>query len=126
MDDPWATGRSASRHELPRGLTAAAYVRERQLAQAPTYRMVATLHAPLEYVARRAGDGLSEIETIDMDRCRITSEGDTLEWLAIRLILLDCDFEIHEPPELGVYIRTLGERLRRTAGGFAPGPAARG
>jgi predicted DNA-binding transcriptional regulator YafY len=113
MEDPWATGRPASPRDLPGGLSAAAYVRERQLQQAPTYRLVATLHAPLDHVAPRAGDALSGIEPLDGDRCRITIEGDTIEWLAIRLILLDCDFEVREPPELKDYLESLTARLRR-------------
>jgi predicted DNA-binding transcriptional regulator YafY len=113
IEDPWSTGRPLPQRELPGGLDAAAYVRERQLSQAPTYRMVATLHAPFEHVGPRAGDAISDIEPIDAGRCRITSQGDTLEWLAIRLILLDCDFEIHEPRELVEYLGRLAERLGR-------------
>ena len=111
IDDPWATGRPAIARELPEGVDAATYVRERQLGQAPTYRMVATLHAPYEEVAPRAGDLASGLEPIDAGRCRLTIEGDTLGWLTIRLILLECDFDIHEPPELVDYARMLAGRL---------------
>jgi predicted DNA-binding transcriptional regulator YafY len=114
MDDPWSTGRPAAVRELPGGLDAAAYVRERQLSQAPTYRLVATLYAPLARLAPRAGEALVGMEAIDADSCRITIEGDTLEWLAVRLVLLDCDFEIHEPAELEAYIAMLSSRLRRS------------
>jgi hypothetical protein len=90
---------------------AAAYVRERQLGLAATFRLVATLDAPFEEVAPRAGDLAAGIEPIDAARCRITIEADTLEWLAFRLIRLGCGFAIEEPPELIAYIRALAERL---------------
>ena len=41
-----------------------------------------------------------EIEPLGDDRCRITGAADTLPWLAFRLLQLDADFEVHEPPEL--------------------------
>ncbi len=113
IDDPWATGRPFTARDLPDGLDAATYVHRQQLGQAPTYRLVATLHDPYEHVTPRAGDLAPAIERIDAQYCRITIEGDTLAWLALRLILLDCDFEIHEPPELVDHMRMLAERLGR-------------
>ncbi len=56
---------------------------------------------------------VSAIERTDADRCRIKIDGDTLAWLAFRLILLGCDFEIHEPPELDAYVDALAERIAR-------------
>lgn len=114
VHEPWSTGRPGPRRELPGGMDAADFVMERQLAQAPTYRLVATADAPLEDVARRLGDGAG-LETLEANRCRITIDGDTLAWLAFRLILLDADFEIHEPAELVTYVERLARRLRRTA-----------
>lgn len=112
MADPWPTGRPLPRRELPGGVDAATFVRDQQLSLAPTYTMVALLHAPLEHVAARAGDD-GVVEAIDADRARITIEGDTLGWLAFRLIQLECDFEILEPPELRAYLRGLAQRLAR-------------
>jgi hypothetical protein len=42
--------------------------------------------------------------------------------LAFRLALLDCEFEVHEPPELAAYVGTLGARLTRAAGPSSPRP----
>jgi hypothetical protein len=35
-------------------------------------------------------------------------------------VLLDCEFEVHEPPELAEYLLALGARVTRAAGGAAP------
>ena len=112
MMDPWSTGRPLPERELPGGTDPATYVREHLVSLAPTYRMVATLDAPMERVADAAGD-VAELEPVDASRTRITIDSDTLEWLALRLILLDCDFEIHEPPELEEYLGRLAQRLAR-------------
>jgi predicted DNA-binding transcriptional regulator YafY len=111
IDDPWATGHSIPPRDLPGGVDPATYVRERQLSMAPTYRMVATLHAPADRVAARAGDAISTIEPIDARRCRITIDGDTLAFLATRLILFECAVDVHEPPELIDYLRAVVRRL---------------
>jgi predicted DNA-binding transcriptional regulator YafY len=111
IDDPWTTGRPFAPRALPGDADPAGYIRERQLSLAPTYRMVATLHAPYEQVATRARDAVSAIEPIAADRCRITIDGDTLGWLAARLIMFDCAVEIHEPPELIDYVGSLARRL---------------
>jgi hypothetical protein len=43
-------------------------------------------------------------------------------WASFRLVLLDCEFEVHEPPELAEYLRALGARVIRAAGGAAAPP----
>jgi predicted DNA-binding transcriptional regulator YafY len=121
--DPWPTGRPLPRRELPGGVDAATFVRDQQLSLAPTYTMTAVVHAPLAQVAARAGDD-GVVEAMDADRSRITIDGDTLEWLAFRLIHLDCDFEILEPPELRAYLRVLARRLVRLSPSSARGQAA--
>jgi predicted DNA-binding transcriptional regulator YafY len=113
MTDAWSTGRPLPERELPGGSDPATYVRDHQRSLAPTYRMVATLAAPLERVAPAVGD-VADLEPIGAGQTRITIDGDTLEWLAFRLILLDCDFEIHEPAELEAYVRRLAMRLDRS------------
>ncbi len=115
IHDPWSTGRPVPRRALPDGHDPASFVLERRNSQAPTYRMVATVHAPFAYVAPRAADAVDLLERLDERRCRLTTDGDTLAWLAFRLIVLDCDFEIHEPAELADYVRMLGERLGRSS-----------
>ena len=117
----WSVARGGSRHELPAGHDPASFVREGQLAMAPTYGLVATIHAPFKHVARRLGDA-GNLERLGPDRCRLTIGGDTLDWLLFRLLALDADFEIEDPPELVERVRRLAKRLARTAAAAsAPG-----
>ncbi len=108
------TGHRAPARDLPDG-DAAAFVARFVNRPAPTYRAVATLHAPVEAVAGRLGDAAGELEPLDGGRCRLRSEADTLEWLAFRLAALGCEFEVHEPPELIAYLHALGARVARAA-----------
>ncbi|HWD48014.1 MAG TPA: WYL domain-containing protein, partial [Actinomycetota bacterium] len=93
-----------------------AYVAGKAFALAPTYRAVATLHAPVADVARRLGDHAGDLEPVDEHTCRLHSHIDTLEWLAFRLAMLGCEFQVHQPPELAEYLRALGGRITRAAG----------
>jgi predicted DNA-binding transcriptional regulator YafY len=113
ISDPWPLRATKPRHTLP-SKDAVTFVAERLLESAPTYRAVATLHAPIERVAP-ALDGFGEVEPIAGDRCRVTIDGDTLEWLAFRLSSVEYEFEVHEPPELIDHLRQLGSRILRAA-----------
>ncbi|MFC9974625.1 helix-turn-helix transcriptional regulator [Spirillospora sp. NPDC127200] len=115
MTEPFATGqRFAPR--TPPGEDAAAYMRDRMYSLAPTYEAVVTLHLPLEKVRGRLGESPGELEAVDERRCRLRGGADTLEWLAARLVMLGCAFEVHEPPELRAYLRAAGERAAAAAG----------
>jgi predicted DNA-binding transcriptional regulator YafY len=109
-------GMRAVQRELP-AEDAAAYVTSRMLQRTPVYRTVATLHAPMEQVAGRVGDSPGDLQPIDAQSCRLSGLSDTLEWTAWRLLLLGCEFEVHEPPELVAYLRDLAGRAARAAGG---------
>ena len=39
-----------------------------------------------------------------------------MEWLALRLVTLGCEFEVHQPPRLVEYLRALGARVTRATG----------
>ncbi len=108
IDAPQPTGARIGVREIPGG-DAAAFVRDQMFSSVPTYRAVATIHAPYEQVRGRIGD----VVPLDDHRCRLHGHTDTLEWTAFGLIMLGYDFEVHEPPELVEYIRTLGDRLGR-------------
>ncbi|MGV9777994.1 helix-turn-helix transcriptional regulator, partial [Streptosporangium sp. NPDC003464] len=112
---PRPTGARITPRELPAD-DAAAYVSRKLRSLAPTYRAVATLYAPVEEVARRLGSAPGDLEPIDEHSCRLHSHTDTLEWLAFRLAMLGCEFEVHGPPELAECLRALGGRASRAAG----------
>lgn len=109
---PQPTGVRTAPRELPAD-DAAAYVTRKLSALAPIYRAVATLDAPAADVARRLGDYAGDLEPIDERTCRLHSHTDTLEWLAFRLAMLGCEFQVHQPPELAEYLRALGGRVTR-------------
>ncbi|MFD8492970.1 helix-turn-helix transcriptional regulator [Amycolatopsis sp. NPDC059657] len=114
--EPFPTGARSTTRDLP-AEDAATFVIDKMYSSAPTYAAVATVHAPRDEVAARFGDLPVELETVDERTCVLRSHSDTIEWLAIRLILLGCAFEVHEPRELAEYLRTLGARMTRAAGG---------
>jgi predicted DNA-binding transcriptional regulator YafY len=122
VSGPARTGVRVPPRRLPAD-DAATFVTQQLSALARTYRAVVTLHAPAAQVAGRFGDGPGDVEPIDAHSCLVRSHTDTLEWLALRLATLGCDFEVHEPPELADYLRALGERATR-ASARLPRPAA--
>jgi predicted DNA-binding transcriptional regulator YafY len=107
-----ATGARFAPRDLPAD-DAAAYLASKLHSLAPTYRAVATVHAPAQLVARKLGTSAGAVEPLDERTCRLHSHTDTLEWLAFRLTLLGCEFDVHEPPELAEYLRGLGARATR-------------
>lgn len=107
-----AGGRFAPR-SLPTA-DAATFVTQKILEIAPVFSATATIHAPYDVVARRLGS--AGLAVVDEGSCRLSGHADTLEWLAWRLLGLGCDFEVHDPPELTAYLRTIGSRATRAAG----------
>jgi predicted DNA-binding transcriptional regulator YafY len=112
--DPQPTGVPIVVRELPEQ-DAAAFVASKFGELAATYRAVVTLQLSVEQAQRRLGGPAGELEAIDDRTCRLRTDTDTLEWLAFRLLLMGCDFEVHEPPQLAEYLHTLGARAMRAA-----------
>lgn len=73
---------------------------------------------PTSLLARRI-HGSRTSATMATRRCRSAStraihgRADTLEWLAARLLILGCELQVHELPELSAYLRELGARTAR-------------
>ncbi|GAA4726415.1 helix-turn-helix transcriptional regulator [Phytohabitans rumicis] len=111
--EPRPTGVRVPPRPLP-AQDAAAYVTAQLTRFAPVYRAVATLHAPIEQVAGRVGDSPGDLVPIDAHSCRLNSHTDTLQWLASRLVMLGCEFEVHEPPELIAHLREIAGRVGRS------------
>ncbi|MFG2135942.1 helix-turn-helix transcriptional regulator [Streptomyces sp. NPDC048650] len=116
LTETFPTGVRAPARELP-APDAAAYLTQRLQGAGPTaQRAVATVYAPAAEVAARLGGRAGEVEPLDARSCRWRSAPDSLEWLAMRLAALGCDYTVHEPPGLAAYLRTMGDRaLRATA-----------
>ncbi|MFC5722033.1 helix-turn-helix transcriptional regulator [Streptomyces gamaensis] len=122
VSDPFATGARFTPRELP-AADAAAYVSRSLTRLQPRYRVVATVRAPAEFVAARVPRALTTPRPLDEHTCRLDFEtADSMEWVAIRLALLDAEFTVQEPPELVEHLRELGGRITRATGA---GPAGR-
>ncbi|MFC9436992.1 helix-turn-helix transcriptional regulator [Nocardia sp. NPDC057030] len=105
----------------PRALPAtdpAAYVAGRRTDWGtPTFRLSVTFHAAAQRITGRLGDGPGDVVAIDENTCRLdTLRDDAPEWLAHRLIALDTEFTVHEPPELIHALRTVSARIERAVG----------
>ncbi|RZU15163.1 YafY family protein [Streptomyces sp. BK239] len=124
--DPFATGARFAPRELPTG-DAAEYLR-RSIHRRPDTREYAydvTFAEPAEFVTARlpawltsgseTGEG-SEDGT--MSGCRLRGvTSDPVEWVAMRLALVGCEFTVHGPGELVECVRELGGRLSRAGAG---------
>jgi predicted DNA-binding transcriptional regulator YafY len=102
---------------------AAAYV-EQSISAAPNrYEAVITLHAPAGEVADRIPGQWGALEPLDARTCRFTAGDDDVRWLALRIAMLDVDFEVQAPPELVEQMESLAGRLARATGRARPGRA---
>ena len=98
---------------------AAAYV-EQSITGAPT-----PLRGQRDPARRRRRDRAAAslthwgtIEPIDARHAASSEPGDDdLGWLAMRIAMLDVDFEVHEPPELAERLRVIADRLTRATAG---------
>ena len=109
---PAATGVRFSPRRLP-ARDAAAYI-ERSITGAPhRFEARVTLHAPADEVTSRVPSHWGTVAPIDARTCEFRAGDDDLAWLAMRVAMLDVDFEVHEPPELVERLEALGRRLSR-------------
>ncbi|MFI8435230.1 helix-turn-helix transcriptional regulator [Streptomyces sp. NPDC079020] len=82
----------------------------------PELRFDVSFGAPAEFVAARLPATLGAPEVTGERSCRLRAvASDSLEWLALRLALVDCEFSVHGPPQLVEYVAGLGARLARAA-----------
>jgi predicted DNA-binding transcriptional regulator YafY len=96
----------------PPGGDFAAFV-SKSLASVPyPIRARMTLHAPVEAIAKRLPPSAGTLEAIDERACMLHTGSHSMEGLAIHLMLLGVDFQVHEPPELIEHLRRVAERLR--------------
>ncbi|WP_327089561.1 YafY family transcriptional regulator [Nonomuraea sp. NBC_01738] len=110
--EPFATGARPAARALPFE-DATAFVIGKLHTLVPVYHATATLHAPAERIRARLADTGVEVVPIDADTCRLDGHTDTLDWLAFRLLTLECEFEVHDPPELRAHLRAMAERALR-------------
>ncbi|MFE2604185.1 helix-turn-helix transcriptional regulator [Streptomyces mirabilis] len=119
--EPLATGVRFTPRELPTG-NAAEYLRQSMYGRQETYDFEVAFAAPAAFVAARLPKWFGAPEPIDERNCLLrSSAGDSVEWLAVRLAMVDCEFAVRRPAELVECVRELGGRLTRAAGGAGDG-----
>ncbi len=122
VSEPHPTGvRVPSR--VPPDEDAAAFVTRKLYSTAPTYEVSATLHLPASEASRRLGLPADAFQRIDERTCRLHGPADTLEWLAAKLLILGCPFEVHDPPQLRTYLAELSSRAAHAAAPVPHAPA---
>jgi predicted DNA-binding transcriptional regulator YafY len=101
---------------VPRDLPepdAAGYVADRLSSAAWGPRARIVVHEPAASLRARLWPGWGEVEPRDEASCLLTVQGQSVESLAIHILLLDADVEVDEPPELVAQLRRLATRLER-------------
>ncbi|MFJ8310518.1 MULTISPECIES: helix-turn-helix transcriptional regulator [unclassified Streptomyces] len=111
--EPFATGARFAPRELPEA-NAAEFVRTSMNRLQPVLDVDVTFEAPADFVTARLPASLGAPEPLDAGRCRLrTTCTDSLEWVALRLALVDCEFTVNGPQSMTDYLHELGERLTR-------------
>ncbi|MFJ9740500.1 helix-turn-helix transcriptional regulator [Streptomyces sp. NPDC101166] len=124
--DPFATGARFTPRELPAG-DAAEYLR-RSIHRRPDtreYTYDVTFAQSAEFVTARLPAWLVSASEVGDDPdegapggCRLRGvTSDPVEWVAMRLALVGCEFTVHGPGELIQCVRELGGRLGRAGTG---------
>ncbi|WP_330458362.1 YafY family transcriptional regulator [Streptomyces sp. NBC_00820] len=113
VSEPAATGARFTPRELPEG-SAAEYLRRSIRGQQETYAFTVRFAAPPEAVASRIPGWVGTPEADGAGGCVLRGEsGDPVEWLAVRLAMVGCEFAVLAPDELGACVRDLGARMSR-------------
>ena len=115
LDAPAPTGIRAEQRSLPAD-DAATFVAQSMSAAPRGHEARLTLRAPAAAIEERAPAGWGTVAAIDDATCEYRTGDDDLDWLALRVLMLRVDFEVHEPPELVDRLRALAARIDRGTG----------
>lgn len=123
VSNPFATGARFTPRELPTESGDAAEFFARSMSRMqPELRIDVTFRAPADFVTARLPASLGVPEPTGEHSCRLRSvSSDSLEWVALRLALVDCEFTAHGPSSLVTYLSELGARLTRASSEAGPG-----
>ncbi|GGU32924.1 DeoR family transcriptional regulator [Streptomyces lavendofoliae] len=113
VTEPFATAARFTPRELPTGDAAELLSHTASRAQ-PEHDLDVTFAAPARFVTARLPAHLAPTPTGE-DTCRLRARSaDSVEWLALRLALVDCEFTVHGPDALAGYVAALAGRLTRS------------
>ncbi|MFF3454680.1 helix-turn-helix transcriptional regulator [Streptomyces sp. NPDC002730] len=114
VSEPFATGARFVPRELPTG--DAAKLLGHSMSRQPEYDIDVSFEAPAAVVAARLPEHLGAPVPTGEETCRLRARSaDSVEWLALRLALVDCEFTVHGPGRLSEYVTDLAARLSRAA-----------
>ncbi|MGI5157911.1 helix-turn-helix transcriptional regulator [Microbispora sp. CA-102843] len=99
-------------HREPPDGDVAAYLRRTIGRDVWPYRSRLRMHAPASRIAGRV-DGV--VTPIDDDTCLLELASDSLDLVALVAGMLDVDFDVESPPELGRHLRKLSDRFASAA-----------
>ncbi|MFF3730352.1 helix-turn-helix transcriptional regulator [Streptomyces sp. NPDC002476] len=123
VSEPFATGARFTPRELPTG-DAAEFLSGSITRRQPELTVEVSFAAPADFVAARLPPSFRPLEPTGGSGCRLRATlTDSLEWVALRLALVDCEFTVHEPAALVTYLSDLSARLNRATAGPAAEPA---
>jgi predicted DNA-binding transcriptional regulator YafY len=71
------------------------------------------LHMPVDEASAVVPERVGTLEPVDEGSCRLRVAVDSLEWLAVRVAMMDVDFTVESPPELHEVVHRFGRRLSR-------------
>ncbi|WP_338672227.1 YafY family protein [Streptomyces sp. SCSIO 30461] len=116
ITEPFATGARFTARTLPAEGDAQTFLAHSMFRNQPEHTLDVSFDASAEHIAGRLPGYLGTPEPTGPESCRLHARAqDSLEWLALRLALLDCEFTVHGPPELSGHLTRLGARLTRAA-----------
>ncbi|MFI9507389.1 helix-turn-helix transcriptional regulator [Nocardia sp. NPDC052566] len=98
---------------------AATYVQESVSSRVYQHRARFLIHASADVVRAQIPAGAAVVRARGTERCEILSGADNLDRIIAYVLLLGHDFEVLDPPELGILCRTMAQRL--LAAGAATG-----
>ncbi len=110
-----AAGRRFSERSIPGG-DAAAYVKSTITGAVYRHEARVRFGVPAERLRGRLGRGWGELRDEPDGTCVYETSDDDPHWLAVRIAMAGCDFELEGSPELLETLRTMGARLLAAAG----------
>lgn len=112
LTGPAATGARATPRELP-AADAARFVASKLRDLWPTASAVVDFDAPADLVRARLGQAPGEVEALPDGTCRWRVEADRLDWMAVRLLMLDLPLHVRSPQALIEQLRAFADRAGR-------------
>jgi predicted DNA-binding transcriptional regulator YafY len=111
LADVTATGARASPRVLP-AADAAEFVEAKLRGLWPTTPAVVDVDAPAATLRAKLGQAPGEVESLPDGTSRWRVDADRVDWMAVRLLMLDLPFHVRSPAALIDRLRTFADRAR--------------